>query len=105
MPTNPLAVILLSGGIDSATALALAKQQGFTTHALTFRYGQRHAVEVEAARGVAERLGVREHRVVTIDLRAFGGSALTAEVDVPKDREFEAMSRGVPVTYVPARNT
>jgi 7-cyano-7-deazaguanine synthase len=103
--TLPKAVILLSGGVDSATTLALAQKQGFEAHALTFRYGQRHAVEVEAARRVAARLGVVEHRVVTIDLRAFGGSALTDEVAVPKDREPAAMANGIPVTYVPARNT
>src|SRR5262245_56320952 len=105
MPARPKAIVLLSGGIDSATTLAIARQQGFDLHALTFRYGQRHAAEVDAARHVAERLAVREHRLITIDLRTFGGSALIDEGDVPKDRGFESMSRGVPVTSVPARNT
>jgi 7-cyano-7-deazaguanine synthase len=105
MPTPPKAVVLLSGGIDSATTLAIARREGFEAYALTFRYGQRHAAEVEAACRVAERSGVAEHRVVTIDLRAFGGSALTDDVAVPKDREPEAMSQQIPATYVPARNT
>src|SRR3954454_17746739 len=105
MATPRKAVVLLSGGIDSATALALARRQGFAAYALTFRYGQRHAAEVEAARSVAGRLGVEEHRIVTIDLRAFGGSALTADIDVPMDRDSAAMGAGIPVTYVPARNT
>lgn len=105
MPTSPKAVILLSGGIDSATTLALALKEGFDAFALTFRYGQRHQVEVEAAQHVASELGVKDHRLVTIDLRAFGGSALTDEVSVPKDRSAAEMSQGIPVTYVPARNT
>jgi 7-cyano-7-deazaguanine synthase len=99
------AVVLLSGGLDSATTLALARRDGFDVHALSFRYGQRHEVEVAAARRVAERMGVREHRVVSIDLRAFGGSALTDDISVPKGRTREEMSSGIPVTYVPARNT
>src|SRR4051794_3254411 len=99
------AVVLLSGGLDSTTALALAQRDGFTCHALTMQYGQRHAVEVEAARRIAQRLGVARHIVVPIDLRQFGGSALTSDVPVPKDRAIEAMSDGIPVTYVPARNT
>lgn len=95
------AVVLLSGGLDSATALALARAEGFDCFAMSFRYGQRHAVELEAAAAVARQLGAAEHRVVDIDLRAFGGSALTDEnIDVP-----EAPGEGIPVTYVPARNT
>jgi len=99
------AVVLLSGGLDSATALAEARTDGFEPHALTILYGQRHAVELAAARRVAQSLGVARHVEQAIDLRAFGGSALTAEIDVPKDRPPEEMARGIPVTYVPARNT
>ena len=102
----PRAVLLLSGGLDSATVLAVAQRDGYEVSALTFRYGQRHEQEVEAARAVARRFGVALHVVLDIDLRAFGGSALTAsDVAVPKDRAPEAIGRGVPVTYVPARNT
>ena len=99
------AVVLLSGGLDSSTVLAVAKAEGFVPHAMSFRYGQRHAVELESARRVAQALGVAEHVVVDIDLRAFGGSALTSELAVPKGRAAEAMGQGIPVTYVPARNT
>jgi 7-cyano-7-deazaguanine synthase len=99
------AVVLLSGGLDSATVLAVAKAEGFRIHALTFRYGQRHAVEVEAAGRIAAKAGVASHRVVEIDLRAFGGSALTADIPVPKDRGAVEIGAGIPVTYVPARNT
>jgi 7-cyano-7-deazaguanine synthase len=99
------AVVLLSGGLDSATVLAIAKAQGYDVYALSFRYGQRHAWELECARSVASSLGAKEHRTATIDLRAFGGSALTAEIDVPKGRSAEEMGSGIPVTYVPARNT
>ena len=99
------AVVLVSGGLDSATALAVAALEGFELYALTFRYGQRHAVEVEAARGVVDGAGVCQHVVVDIDLRQFGGSALTDALAVPKDRSTEAMAEGVPITYVPARNT
>jgi 7-cyano-7-deazaguanine synthase len=99
------AVVLLSGGLDSATTLAVARAEGFAPYALSFAYGQRQAVELAAAKRVAASLGAREHRVVTIDLRAFGGSALTAEIAVPKDRNAAAMSAEIPVTYVPARNT
>ena len=99
------AVVLLSGGLDSTTLLAYALGEGFVAYAMTFRYGQRHAIEVDAARRVAVTLGVREHIIVDIDLRAFGGSALTSDTAVPKDREPGEMSRGIPVTYVPARNT
>jgi 7-cyano-7-deazaguanine synthase len=99
------AVVLLSGGLDSATALALARRDGFCCHALTVAYGQRHAAELEAARRVAAALGAVEQRVVELDLRAFGGSALTADIPVPRDRPPETMSAGIPITYVPARNT
>jgi 7-cyano-7-deazaguanine synthase len=97
--------VLLSGGLDSATALAIARAEGFRPYALSFRYGQRHAVELEAARRVAEAVGAVEHVVAEIDLRVFGGSSLTAEVAVPKDRSLDEMSDGIPITYVPARNT
>src|SRR5919109_5367094 len=98
-------VVLLSGGVDSTTTLAVARQRGFQTYALTFRYGQRHAVEVEAARRVAQALGAARHEVVAIDLRVFGGSALTADIAVPKDRAAGDIGAGIPITYVPARNT
>jgi 7-cyano-7-deazaguanine synthase len=101
--SKPKAVVLLSGGLDSATALAIARTDGFACHALSFAYGQRHAIELDAARRVAAALGAVEHKVATIDLRLFGGSALTSDVPVPKDRAD--MSSGVPITYVPARNT
>jgi 7-cyano-7-deazaguanine synthase len=91
--------------MDSATTAAIARQRGFEVNALSFRYGQRHAAELEAARRVAAALGVARHSVVDIDLRAFGGSALTADIPVPKDRGLDAIGEGVPVTYVPARNT
>jgi 7-cyano-7-deazaguanine synthase len=99
------AVVLLSGGLDSTTTLAIARSQGFETHALSFRYGQRHAYELEAARRVARALGAKQHVIAEIDLRVFGGSALTADIDVPKDRLTSEMSHGIPITYVPARNT
>jgi 7-cyano-7-deazaguanine synthase len=99
------AVVLLSGGLDSATALAEAKSAGYATFALTVHYGQRHAVEIEAARRVARALEVVRHAELEIDLRAFGGSALTDDIEVPKDRPDEAISDGIPITYVPARNT
>ena len=102
---SPNAVVLLSGGMDSATTAAIARDQGFAVHALSFRYGQRHAIELEAARQVAEALGLARHVVLDIDLGAFGGSALTAAIAVPKDRPLAAMRDGVPSTYVPARNT
>jgi len=101
----PRAVVLLSGGLDSATALAVAAQDGFACHALTIAYGQRHAVEVEAAARVAAALGAVEHRVMHLDLRAFGGSALTADIPVPEHRSALEMASGIPATYVPARNT
>jgi 7-cyano-7-deazaguanine synthase len=99
------AVVLLSGGLDSATTLAIAKHQGFLIQALSFRYGQRHQVEISAARRVATAIGVEQHAVVDIDLRQFGGSALTADIAVPKARGHEEIGRGIPITYVPARNT
>jgi 7-cyano-7-deazaguanine synthase len=99
------AVVLLSGGVDSSTVLAIAQSEGFETYALTFRYGQRHQVELDAARRVAQRRGVTQHVIVDIDLRQFGGSALTSEIAVPKGRAIEEMQHDIPVTYVPARNT
>jgi 7-cyano-7-deazaguanine synthase len=105
MKETAKAVLLLSGGLDSATCAALVKEQGFEACALTFRYGQRHKLEVEAARRVAAHLGLARHVVLDIDLRAFGGSALTDKIAVPKGRGVEAMAAGIPVTYVPARNT
>jgi 7-cyano-7-deazaguanine synthase len=103
--TAKKAVVLLSGGLDSATALAESKVAGFAPYALTVLYGQRHAVEREAARRVAAAMGVVRHVELAIDLRAFGRSALTDAIDVPKDRPAEAIATGIPVTYVPARNT
>jgi 7-cyano-7-deazaguanine synthase len=99
------AVVLLSGGLDSTTTLAVAQSEGYEIYALTFRYGQRHEAEIEAARRIAALSGVAEHVVAEIDLRAFGGSALTSDIAVPKGRAPEEMSEGIPVTYVPARNT
>jgi len=99
------AVCLLSGGLDSATCLAQARRDGFECHALSFDYGQRHIVELESARLVAQALGARDHRVAKIDLRVFGHSALTSDIAVPKGRDEAAMNREIPVTYVPARNT
>ncbi len=99
------AVVLLSGGLDSATTLAVAKRDGYEPYALSFDYGQRHAHELEAARRVARAVGVRRHIVLPLNLRLFGGSALTADLPVPKDRAESEMSHGIPVTYVPARNT
>ncbi|NEV61932.1 7-cyano-7-deazaguanine synthase QueC [Thiorhodococcus minor] len=99
------AVVLLSGGLDSTTTLAIARSQGFKPFALSFRYGQRHAVELDAAARVAEAIDVAEHVIAEIDLRRFGGSALTSALEVPKGRDPDAMAEGIPVTYVPARNT
>ena len=99
------AVVLLSGGLDSTTVLAIAKAEGHDVYALSFAYGQRHSWELECARVVARAGGANEHRIASIDLRAFGGSALTADIDVPKGRTPEEMSSGIPITYVPARNT
>jgi 7-cyano-7-deazaguanine synthase len=105
MPDSPKAVVLLSGGLDSTTVLAIARARGFEPCALSFRYGQRHVIELERAHEVALAMGVTRHVVAEIDLRVFGGSALTGDIAVPKDRPAEAMGQGVPVTYVPARNT
>jgi len=102
---QPRAIILLSGGLDSTTCLAMAKQQGFACYALSFRYGQRHTLELQAAQRVAQQGQVEEHVIADIDLRLFGGSALTDELEVPKDRPLEQMEESVPITYVPARNT
>jgi 7-cyano-7-deazaguanine synthase len=99
------AVVLLSGGLDSTTVLAIATQQGFEVHALSFRYGQRHSFELEAAKRVASRHGVARHVIFDVDLSQFGGSALTDDIDVPKKRPAESMASEIPVTYVPARNT
>jgi 7-cyano-7-deazaguanine synthase len=105
MSSSP-AVVLLSGGLDSTTCLAISKRDGFDVHALSFRYGQRHEHEIDAARRIARRYAVARHVVVDIDLRVFGGSALTADIAVPKDRPASEMAREqIPVTYVPARNT
>ena len=103
--TAPRAVVLLSGGMDSATAGAVARHQGFELYALSFRYGQRHAAELEAAGRVAKWLGARRHVVLDIDLRALGGSALTGDLEVPKDTPLERIGDRIPATYVPARNT
>ncbi|MBA2627384.1 MAG: 7-cyano-7-deazaguanine synthase QueC [Gemmatimonadales bacterium] len=101
----PKAVVLLSGGMDSATVAAIARDEGFALHALSFRYGQRHALELEAAARVARSLGAVRHLVVDADMRAIGGSALTADLAVPLDRSVQAIGRDIPLTYVPARNT
>jgi 7-cyano-7-deazaguanine synthase len=103
--TPKRAVVLLSGGLDSATVLAIAKAEGYELYALSFSYGQRHAWELESAKRVAASIGVVQHRVAAIDLRAFGGSALTDDIAVPKGRDSEEMAHGIPITYVPARNT
>jgi 7-cyano-7-deazaguanine synthase len=103
--TQPKAVVLLSGGMDSATTLAIAHEEGFEPYALTFRYGQRHSAEVEAARHIARALDAADHVVADIDLRVFGGSAITADIPVPKDRRASVATETIPVTYVPARNT
>ena len=99
------AVVLLSGGLDSTTTLATAIAEGYETYALSFEYGQRHKIEIDAARRIARALGAKEHRVAKIDMRIFGGSALTGDVDVPKKRPAKEIAQGIPVTYVPARNT
>ncbi len=103
--TKQSAVVLLSGGMDSSTALAICIHNGFVPHALSFRYGQRHSAELSAASRVAAAMGVARHVVADVDLRVFGGSALTDEIDVPKERALDDMGEGIPVTYVPARNT
>ncbi len=105
MSSRPKAVCLLSGGLDSSTCTAFAAKEGYECYALSFDYGQRHSVELEAAVRVAAALGVAEHRIIRIDLGSFGGSALTADIAVPKGRSTAEMGQGIPVTYVPARNT
>jgi 7-cyano-7-deazaguanine synthase len=105
MHPAPRAVVLLSGGLDSTTTLAIAKHEGFEPYALSFRYGQRHSAELDAARRVAQELDVEQHIIADIDLRAFGGSALTSDIDVPKDRALDEVGGDIPITYVPARNT
>lgn len=105
MTLHRRAVVLLSGGLDSATVLAIAKDQGFDVAALSFSYGQRHIIELEAAKTLAETYAVERHVVADIDLRVFGGSALTDDIDVPKHRSEKEMSNSIPITYVPARNT
>ncbi len=99
------AVVLLSGGLDSSTTAAIAKSEGFELYAISFDYGQRHAKELESARAVADSLGVSDHVVMSFDMRRIGGSALTDDIEVPLDRESDEMAEGIPVTYVPARNT
>ncbi len=103
--SNRKAIILVSGGLDSATVLAMASSQGFDCYALSFRYGQRHAIELDAARNVVAANNVKQHKFADIDLRLFGGSALTDIMDVPKSDTVETMGEGIPITYVPARNT
>jgi len=105
MSEKPFAVVLLSGGLDSTTTLAIANSEGFDIYALSFDYGQRHRVELDAARQIAGRYAVTKHIIVPLDLRAIGGSALTSELAVPKDRSPEDMGHEIPITYVPARNT
>lgn len=105
MPAARKAVVLLSGGLDSTTVLAIAKRERFEPCALSFRYGQRHAIELESARQVAHAFGVKNHVVAEIDLRVFGGSSLTADAEVPKDRPVSEIGGAIPSTYVPARNT
>ncbi len=104
-PNSRPAVVLLSGGVDSTTALAIARSEGFLPYALTIRYGQRHLAEIAAATRVARELGVKDHVILDLNLRTFGGSALTAEIPVPRGRPSSTMSLGIPITYVPARNT
>lgn len=103
--TDQPAVVLLSGGLDSTTVVAIARQEGYRPYALSFRYGQRHEIELTAARRVAAAMGVSDHVVADIDLRAFGGSALTADIDVPHHNQVDDLDTGIPITYVPARNT
>jgi len=105
MTASKSAVVLLSGGLDSTTILAIAKKEGYTPYAMTFRYGQRHEIEIEAARRVAEYYAVRDHVVVDMDLRQWGGSALTGDEEVPKSASVDDIGDGIPITYVPARNT
>jgi 7-cyano-7-deazaguanine synthase len=105
MSEGEKAVVLLSGGLDSATTLAMARRRGFRAFAMSFRYGQRHAIELKSAARVARALGAEQHLVLDIDLRAIGGSALTDSLEVPKQRSPDEMTAGIPITYVPARNT
>jgi len=105
MTVRKRAVVLLSGGLDSTTALAIARSHGYELHAMSFRYGQRHSVEIECASKVAKAADVRRHLIVDLDLRAVGGSALTDQIEVPKERSVEEIGSGIPTTYVPARNT
>jgi 7-cyano-7-deazaguanine synthase len=105
MKTKTKAVVLLSGGLDSTTALGIAESQECEPYAMTFRYGQRHELEIEAAKRIVSKPGVAEHVITEIDLRTFGGSALTSDIEVPKNRPLEEMGHGIPITYVPARNT
>jgi 7-cyano-7-deazaguanine synthase len=105
MDSSRKAVVLSSGGIDSTTAMAIARYEGFKIYSLSFFYGQRHAFELQAAQKVADAIGVTKHLVINIDLKQIGGSSLTDDIDVPKDRGEQEMTRGIPVTYVPARNT
>lgn len=102
---NKSAIVLLSGGLDSATAMAIARDQGFIVYAMSFQYGQRHAIELRCAKQLAERAGVREHVIIQMDLQPFAGSALTSKIPVPKSRTDSEMGSDIPVTYVPARNT
>jgi len=99
------AVVLLSGGVDSTTILAIAQSQGYDVYTISFRYGQRHVLELDSAEQISEKMGAKKHVVVDIDLRAFGGSALTDDIDVPKERSDQEIGTGIPITYVPARNT
>ncbi|PYT05220.1 MAG: 7-cyano-7-deazaguanine synthase QueC [Acidobacteria bacterium] len=105
MDAGKKAVILLSGGLDSSTALAVARSKTYALYAMSFRYGQRHSLEIESARRIAAAMGVEKHLIVDFDLRAIGGSALTDQLDVPKQRSVDEIASGIPVTYVPARNT
>lgn len=105
MSKEQRAVVLLSGGLDSTTTLAIARNQGYNVFALTFRYGQKHEIEIECAQEIAKNAGVNEHVIANIDLRLFGGSALTDDIEVPRNRSEEEMETGIPITYVPARNT
>ena len=99
------AVVLSSGGVDSTTVMAIARQEGFSIYSLSFNYGQRHSFELESARKVSAFFNVREHMIIDTDLRKIGGSSLTADLDVPKERPEKEMAEGIPLTYVPARNT
>ena len=99
------AVVLLSGGVDSTTILAIAQSQGYDVYTMSFRYGQRHVLELDSAKQISEKMGAKKHVIIDIDLRAFGGSALTADIDVPKERSDQEIGTGIPITYVPARNT